>query len=717
MTRGHTLTEPVARGPALRLWLAAGLLVALAAASYLNSLGSPFFFDDDASIRENASIRRLDQLGAVLAPPSAAGAGVAGRPVVNLSLAINYAVGGLEVRGYHLVNIALHALAALALFGLLRRILLSPPLAARFGAAALPLAFLTAAGWAVHPLQTESVTCVIQRTELLVGLFYLLTLYAVCRTFDSPSRRWPFLAFASCLVGMGSKEVMVSAPLLALLLDRTFGAGTFRAAWTARRPLYLGLAATWLLLAWLVLSAGGTRGNAAGFGLGVTWWSYLFKQCEAILTYVKLASWPHPLVVFYGNDVVTDFTAIAPQFAVLTLAALGTAYALWRRPWLGFAGLWFFALLAPSSSVVPLITQTMAEHRMYLPLAAPLVLAVCAAYTVGGRRVFVPLAAIAVGFVALTIRRNEDYRSPIAIWTDTVVKRPAHPGARVNLGAALREAGRRDEAAQQLLEALRLEPNLSEAHNNVASILLEAGRPADAIPFAEAALRQKPAFAAAHNNLGSALTQTGRVAEGERHFLEALRLNPELAPALSNLAGILLRSGRAADALSRAEAALRLDPALPDALANAAHALIALRRPGEAIPHLQAFVRLKPNDAVSWSNLGASLYQIGRTAEAIEPLRIAARLQPELFDAHHNLGSVLLQNGRPEEGVASYRTALRIDPSSVDAHCNLGIALLRLGRNAEAVAAFQAALRLQPDHAQARAHLQHVTGLIEKGSR
>lgn len=300
--------------PPVRL-LAPALLVAAAFLAYHGSFAVPFFFDDHGAITHNASIREWWRWDRILLPPSD-GAGMAGRPVVNASLAFNFALGGTNPWGYHAFNLTLHALSALVLFGFARRTLLTAPLREVFGGAATPLAFLIALLWTVHPLQTESVTCVIQRTELLVGFFYLLTLYAFVRAAEKPAARgWPVIAVAAGALGMASKEVMVSAPVLAFLYDRTFIAGSFREAWRQRGRLHLGLAATWLVLAALLWQMGGTRGAAAGFGLGVTWWAYAFRQCEAIVAYLALVIWPHPLVIDYGTEVVTDPTRVAPQIA------------------------------------------------------------------------------------------------------------------------------------------------------------------------------------------------------------------------------------------------------------------------------------------------------------------------------------------------------------------------------------------------------------------
>jgi hypothetical protein len=272
------------------IFVAAVLLTAAALAAWANSFRGPFIFDDLPAIVENATIRTL-ALPIALAPPRS-GQPAGGRPLVNFSFALNWAIAGADVRGYHVVNLAIHVLAALALFGVARRTMRSRPLAAKFAADATPLAFALAALWMLHPLQTESVTYISQRAESLAGLFLLFTLYAAIRGVDSPTpTRWHVLAVVTCLLGMATKEVMYAAPLLVLLHDRTFFAGTFREALRRRPWFYAGLAATWLLLGWLVKQAG-NRGATAGFGIGITPWHYLLTQCGALVHYVRLVFWP-----------------------------------------------------------------------------------------------------------------------------------------------------------------------------------------------------------------------------------------------------------------------------------------------------------------------------------------------------------------------------------------------------------------------------------------
>ena len=311
-----------------------------------------------------------------MCPPNH-GETVTGRPLLNLSFAVNYAISGLNVWSYHAANLAIHVLAALLLFGILRRTFLLPRwaefLSAAFAEPALRLGCLALAIallWAIHPLQTESVTYIVQRAESLVGLFYLLTLYCFIRGATSGrGRSWYAAAVLACLLGMASKEVMVSAPLMVLLYDRAFLAGSFREAWRRRYGVYLALASTWLLLGWLVIVAG-NRGGSAGFGAGVGSWAYLCTQFGAIVHYLKLSVWPHPLLLDYGPDTVPMTLEILPDAILVVLLGLATLVALWRWPKIGFLGAWFFAILAPTSSIVPVATQVVAEHRMYLPLAA-----------------------------------------------------------------------------------------------------------------------------------------------------------------------------------------------------------------------------------------------------------------------------------------------------------------------------------------------------------
>jgi tetratricopeptide (TPR) repeat protein len=362
---------------------------------------------------------------------------------------------------------------------------------------------------------------------------------------------------------MATKEVMVSAPLIVFLYDRTFVSGGFREAWNRHRWFLLSLAATWLPLALLMLRTG-NRGGSAGAGIGIAWWSYALTQFPAILRYLQLVVWPHPLVFDYGTQWVKNPWTVLPSAALVIALVGATVYALWRRPALGFLGVFFFAILAPTS-LVPGNRQTMAEHRMYLALAPVIVAAVWGIHAWLGRRSKVPLAVLSVVLGLAASRRNEVYQSNLGLWTDSVLKCPDNTFARDNLGALLAQAGNRPAAAEQFEAAIKLKPDDFNAHNNWGTLLAQTGRPTEAIEQFKQALRIDSSFAVTHYNLGVSLSQTGQTAAALEQFAEALRINPNYIGARYNLAYLLAQSGRLPEAIAQYNQVLRLNPDLREA--------------------------------------------------------------------------------------------------------------------------------------------------------
>ena len=687
---------------ALWWWLAALGLIAAIFVAYRGAVRAPFVFDDHGSVTDNPTIRSLWPLSGPLAPPPG-GVPVSGRPLPNLSFALNYAISGTEVWSYHLGNIALHLLTALTLCSLLRRTLARPVLPERIRGDAAPIAFAVAALWALHPLATAAVTYVSQRTELMVSLCFVLTLLAVGRAAEGGRRRgwWSAAAVLACTAGMASKEVMVSAPLVALFYDRTFHAGSFAAAWRSRWRLHVGLAASWLLLGYLVWSTRG-RGGTAGFGLEMTPLSYALTQGPAITRYLGLVFWPGDLVFDYGMHLAHGVRAIAPGLAVVGGLCAATLVALRRRPAAGFAGLVFFAVLAPTSSFVPVATQTMGEHRMYLPLGVVVTVVVAGLWSRFGRRLLVPAAVLAVAGGVATAVRNADYATEERLLRDSLRKWPDNARAHNNLASILLARGEAAEGVAALKEALRLDPRYVDALRNLSRAELLAGRSDEAVARAEEAQRLDLDSAAGWGVVATAQQAAGRWGSAKTAWLEALQRRPAWPEARLQLGAVLARLGDPDAAVGEYTEALRLRPGWDKARLALAEELAQLGRAEEALAQVEAAVRADPASAEALLARANLLFGLERFAEAEAAGRALVRIRAEYPGARFALGNALLALGRSAEALAEFEAAARSDGESAALLCSRALALLDLGRAGEAAAAVDAALKTDPTHGPAQ---------------
>ncbi len=581
--RDARATEParpaggVFRSAGAQLPLLALALVWAGVWAYSTSVGGVLVLDDIRAIARNATIRTLWPPSVPLSPPTAST--VAGRPIASLSFAINYALAPSDVRdvflpagpgarpdataaaarnlwGYHAGNLLIHLAAGLALFGVVRRTLGSERLRPVFGAAATWLAWAVALLWLVHPLQTSAVTYLVQRVESLMGLFYLLTLYCAIRASEGTRvRAWTVAAVVSCALGMGTKEVMVTAPLLVWIWRRLFlVAPDVRVG----RQLMGGLAATWLVLGWLLM--GEQRGPSIALSADVVW-RYLLTQAQVITHYVRLALVPSPLVFLYDWPLVRSLAPVAGPAALLVLLVVATAVGIARRHPAAFLGAWFFLILAPSSSVLPIVTEVAAEHRMYLPLAALIggavigvfLLARVALARIGATPDARPWPLAAVGLVTTVAlaafygsaarERSLDYWSAERLWADTVAKRPSSSRARVAYAEALANLGRLPEADAQLRVAVDQSPADPVARVRLGSVLAARGSMDEAIEHLERALALDPGQVDASRLLGIALAVDGQNARAVPHLARALAAHADDLEVLTRLAAILSDPG------------------------------------------------------------------------------------------------------------------------------------------------------------------------------
>lgn len=638
--------------------------------AWSNSFTIPLVFDDIPSLAGNANIEQLWPLSIPLSPPPG-GATVAGRPLINFTFALNYAIGGRNYWSYHLGNILIHVLAALTLMGIVRRTLMTRPLQDRFADSADNLAFASAAVWALHPLQTESVTYLAQRAESLASLLAFLTLYCFTRGALLPDRSaqrrlWLMSAVSVCLAGMASKETMAVVPVLVLLYDRTFVSGSWTAAWRTHWRWHTALAATWLLLAWLVAHTG-NRGGTAGYGSTLTALDYAQFQPRAILHYLRLSFWPSPLVFDYGEIIAQPADGFILSAVIVALLAGGTLWALLHRPELGFTFAAFFLLLAPSSSLVPVVTQTMAEHRMYAPLAAVVALSVTALHRLLGRHALAATCVLIPLLAGLTHQRNRDYQSELSLWRDTAQKAPGNPRAFINLGSALDAAGRLPEALDAFSHGLALQPLHPEGHHNNGLALLRSGRPQEAVEQFTMAIRQAPLLAPPHFNLGNALAADGQYSAAVAAFREALRLRPDYPEAGINLGSALYHLGRFPEAEALYRSHLLTHPVSVEAHTNLANVLLSTGRTEEAFGHYEQALNLAPSHTGLRLIYGSALATAGRQAEAARQYRAVLRLQPDSVPALRALGNLLYITGDLTGASESLEQALRLQPGQTDA--------------------------------------------------
>lgn len=623
------MTTPSEQRIGAPAWLVLLLLVVAPMAVYWNSLHAPLVLDDLPVVTDNPSIRTLWPLSVPLSPPPG-GLPVSSRPVANLSFALNYAVGREAVVSYHVCNVLLHVVSALTLFALLRGTLARPVVPEKFREVAEPLALAIAALWAVHPLQTAAVTYISQRTELLATLCYLATLYAVIRNADSTGRAkgvWAAVAVIACLFGMGAKETMASAPLIVLLYDRTFLAGSFAEAWRRRGRLHAALMATWLLLAWLVWHSA-SRGGTAGWGTTTSPAAYLVTQGEAIMGYFARSVLPWPLVFDYG-----DYLTPVAWGAILDVTLVGglvaaTVIALKRWPVLGFAGALFFAVLAPTSSVVPVATQTIADHRMYLPLAVVLTALVLGGYAWLGRRVWLVALGATAAFGALTVARNQDFATVTGLWQQNVRQRPENIRARNNLAAALLEANQTEAGLAELRAALQLKPDHPDVLRNLAQAELRAGQTKEALVHIEQAQQIDPSVAAGWTLLGAILMETGQPERAVEAFERARQMRPDSISTSYGLGEALFLAGRNAEALVILEEVHRQSPGYRDIHLTYGAALLDAGKLEPALAQFDAALAPGEPTAKLLHLRALALAELGRRGEAVEAVRQTLKLAP-----------------------------------------------------------------------------------------
>jgi len=605
--------------------LCISLLIILIAAAYSNTLKAPFIFDDQVNIVDNMSIRHIwPPWSAFHVSPDT---GITGRPFINFTLAVNYAISGDHVWSYHALNIIIHILAALTLWGIIRRTLANADKFDRYGASGTAwIALCCALLWALHPLQTQAVTYLSQRCESLMGLFFLMIFYCAIRGWQSTAhkRSWHLLAILSFILGAGCKEVIAAAPVLLFLFDWVFNKNSLKATFKSSSLLYAGLASG-LVAEFLLIAAGGTSA-AATDNHPFTLTGYWLTQPPVILHYIRLVFWPSSLVLDYGMDFTGMIETWPSLFIVIVLIIVSLWLLLKRKP-AGFLMAWFFIILAPTS-LYPL-PDVAFEHRMYLPSIAIIILIISDLYKLGlfTSERFIPgadaqqaflekasqytLLLLVLALAISTYTRNLYYQTDVSIWADNVIKRPLNGRAQNNLGNALYKAGKPVDALRHLQQGIHLMESqhakvppraMVTAYINMGLTYLKLGEWKTAEYYLRKSLQIESnnvstrTRARAHTNLGIALSMLGKNDEARLHFRQALSLDPDYADGHANYGVFAYMRGNPKDAVEHFQKALDLQPGHRDANYGMGMVMYQQRRYREARIYFQNVVAVKTND-------------------------------------------------------------------------------------------------------------------------
>ncbi|HEY4307072.1 MAG TPA: tetratricopeptide repeat protein [Gemmatimonadaceae bacterium] len=694
-----TFVPPLSR----TTWI--GLVIALIATfiAFAPALRAPFAFDDVDSIPKNPTI---EQIATSFSPP--ARLAVSSRPLVNFSLALNYAMAGASsTTVYHATNVLLHLLCGLLLFGAIRRTLAVATLGEWANENANTVGLISAALWLLHPIQTEAVDYTIQRTELLVSLCYLATLFASIRSWDAatpPRRRgWLWLGVVACFAGMASKEVMVTAPLLVVLYDRAFRVFSWREVLDnrSRRWFYAGLAASWVLLAYLV--AGGGRADSAGFALALPWYRYLYSQGWAVAHYLLLMFWPSDLRFDYGFAAVQGIGGLIGGVIVLALAIPALVVAVRTgRWWLAFLVLWFLVILAPSSSILPIQTEIAAERRVYLASAGVVVgIVIAGTYALRAhRRLFLGIAA-ATGIVlfGLTMRRSALYANPEALWRDALAKAPDNPRAYDNLASVIYEKDRNrvDESDSLWARGLRVDSTYMTIWSNLAQIRVDKGRTADARALLERAVRINPDYVDATRRLGTLLATQGD--NKSIPYLERMANSAQVTDeSLVALAQAYLNANRPDDAIAALRRALTLNPRRADALSYLGAMLAQRGQFDQAMPLLESAVANGDRNAMTFALLSFGYVQSGRGDDGFRMAQQAAAVGSTDEQVYLLLGRAMMPIGRLPEADAYFAQAVKAAPNDPEPVTRLGVVKAARGDMPAAVNLFKQALKIAPGY-------------------
>ena len=681
------MTRSTPETSSLRWRTPAGMaLIFLAAfAAYAPVFRAGFIWNDSDYVTAPA-LRSLSGLGRIWFK---IGATEQYYPFLHTAFWVEHRLWGDAPIGYHLLNVALHAISAALVLLVLRRL-------------AIPGAWLASFVFALHPVCVESVAWVSEQKNTLSTVFYLLAALSYLRFTDRRDPGRYALASLFFVLALLSKTVTATLPA-ALLVVAWWRMGTlsWRRDVAPLLPWLVFGAAAGLFSGWVESHVGGAEGSA--FALGGL--ERLLLASRAAWFYAAKLLWPANLVFIYPRWTIAGASLGACAYLAAILAAFALLLALRGRSRAPLAGaLFFVGTLFPTLgffNVYAFIYSYVADHWQYLA-SLGLIVPLCAGLARASRGFADPVRRVAgAGLLAslavLTWRQAGMYSDMETFYRTTLARNPAAWMADNNLGLLLQARGADAEAIGHFEAGLRSNPGSAEIHNNCGTALAAAGRLDEAEREYRAALRLNPRYFTAWNNLGLLLYQTRRVPEALAAYGESLRLRPDYVPAHFNLGVALLDSGRPEKAVVELERSLGAEQHRGEAHLYLGDALADLKRESEAAGQYAAAARLlAPADGAGWFGLGNSLVRQGQFGAAAAAFSAAAKAEPGDAKPMFALGNAFAAQEQYAAAAGAYRRALELAPDLVDARNNLGNVLLLGGQVAAAVAEYREAVRQRP---------------------
>jgi len=671
------------------------LMVLLVGMIYSNTLESPFLFDDKSNIMKNYDVRMIE-----ISLDTIKKAIWSNRPVSMLSFAFNYYFHKLNPFGYHLVNIFIHIIVGILLYVFLKNTFqilnknkkeyfLSRP------ENSSAILFLTVFIWLVHPLQTQSVTYIVQRMNSLASLFYLLAFWSYIKARLSGNKIFFIITVISGFLALGSKEIAVTLPFFIFLYEWYF----FRDLdfnWLKNQYKWM-ISISVLFLVSIFIFVGPNPMDKILDGYDVypfTMFQRVLTQFRVLILYISLIIYPNPsrMILDYNFSVsqslfspFTTFISMIIILAILSFAILRAR----KNPLVSFSILWFFGNLFIESSIVAL--DLVFEHRIYLPSMFIILIFVISVFK------YIKLEKLSYGLLIIiisifsvwTYQRNGVWENAFTFWQDNVKKSQNNPRPKLNLAIAMTEEGRTDEAVQLYHEIINIAPTNSKAYNNLGNVLVNMGKIDEAILYFQKGIRVKPRDAELNYNLGNAFLGKNDLRNAIKSFQKSIELNNNYPKAYNNLGFTLAATGRIDEAISKYYKALKIDRENTEALNNLGLAFAAQGKLDKAIIEYNKVLRIEPDNVKTILNLGSAFSNMGKIDKAMTYFDKALKLNPAHPDTYYNIGNVHRKKKDLKKAEELYGKAISLDPFFFDARYNLGTILMKQNKLSPAIIEFK----------------------------